>query len=606
MFLSIYIGFNPLILIGLSWGLLFVLVSSLAGPGVRELLPFFTELVSLFLTALVAAVVARTFSSERERSENAIATFHGLSDDLKHKTMNLQSALDALSEVHARLQEVDREKTRFLANVTHELRTPLSSIRSYSEILLNYDDIDGETSREFLKIINVESERLTMMINENLDLLRIESGKLELNISQVNPRDILNGSVQVVAPMAGDKGLPILLDVPEEIHGIKGDANQLTQVLVNLLNNAVKFTTEGKITAGVRVKNNNAEFFVADTGEGIFPEEKEAIFDEYYRISDSIPDRPKGSGLGLSISKKIVEYHNGAMWVESEPGKGSTFYFTVPLAEAPETVVEECLPIVDEECKKYGPILVVCESIAIRHSLRRKLEEMGFQTLGADSPARGNEIACAMAPGLIISNIAENWHDFMQLESWAKTAGVPVIIATFLISQKGDLRVAVSGYFSKPFDKFEIISALSLCHKNKSRIILVSPDQEESRNMQVLLGAEGYGVNLFMDCIDAVRACRNSPPDAIIVGSFPQAKVEELISSFYAASETAGIPLFLILKSPYGKFIKTVTHDVMDRRSGREGLYALIMEVEKVYARKWGEGRVVRGPRYGRDYTDSF
>jgi hypothetical protein len=194
-----------------------------------------------------------------------------------------------------------------------------------------------------------------------------------------------------------------------------------------------------------------------------------------------------------------------------------------------------------------------------------------------------------MTPRLIISDVAEKWQDLMKLANWAKTANIQMIMTTLLFTQNGDLRVAINGYFSKPFDKFAIMSALAPIHRSKSRIVLVSPEQEESRNIQVLLGAEGYGVNLFIDCGEAVRACRNSPPDAVIIGSFPLVKVEELIASIHATAETAGIPLYLVLESGYGKQLETVTCHVANRKSSNEGLYALLMEVEKAYARKWSE-----------------
>jgi signal transduction histidine kinase len=152
--------------------------------------------------------------------------------------------------------------------------------------------------------------------------------------------------------MAQEKGITLLLDIPADIPLVKGDANLLNQVLVNLLNNAIKFTAQGRITAGVRMKEQSAEFFVADTGEGIFPEEKEVIFDEFYRISGQVPDRPRGSGLGLSIAKKLVEYHGGRIWVESTPGKGSTFYFTIPAAG------EVSVPVAHKsrDCGNFTPV----------------------------------------------------------------------------------------------------------------------------------------------------------------------------------------------------------------------------------------------------------
>jgi signal transduction histidine kinase len=249
-----------------------------------------------------------------------------LNEDNNQKSLELQTAFDALSKAHLQLQETERIKSRFLADISHELRTPLTSIRSYSEILLDYNDIDDVTRKDFIHTINDESIRMTLLINENLDLLRMEAGKFEINITSVNPLLLIEVSIKVVAPMARKKGLPLIVDVPADFPQVMGDQNQLTQVLVNLLHNAVKFTVAGKITAGVQQKEKMAEFFVADTGEGIFPEEKEVIFDEFYRISETVPGRPPGSGLGLTIAKQIVERQGSNIWVDSIPGKGSTFF----------------------------------------------------------------------------------------------------------------------------------------------------------------------------------------------------------------------------------------------------------------------------------------
>lgn len=569
-------------------------------PPRDSLLQIFFDAVNFFIITATAGYVASILRRETKRAENATATFNGLSEDLKNKTMNLQTALDALSEAHKRLQEVDREKTRFIGNVSHEMRTPLSSICSYSEILLNYDDIDDETRREFIRIIKTESDRLTRLVSENLDLVRIESGKFEPKLSVVDPAALLEGSVQVVMPMAREKKLSLLMDVPEGVTAVRGDVHQLTQVLVNLLNNAVKFTAEGSITAGVRPGEEAAEFFVADTGEGIFPEEREVIFDEYYRISDSVPTRPRGSGLGLSISKKIVEFHGGRIWVESAPGKGSTFYFTVPLAGLPAETSAEVAPHAAEEILGgYGPILVMSENIAIRHSLRKRLEELGYQTMGADTPRRGVEIAMANRPGLIIADVAGKCDDLATLESWVRSTGVPVLMTSLLINhQSGDLRLASSGYLSKPFDRFEVMSVLEQLQKHKGRVILISPDQEEARNLEVLLGAEGYGVRLFADKTEALRACRDFPPDCIIVGSFSRERCEELLAGVRLVHETADVPCFLVLDTVPGRNIKLLTIDARSRKDGAEGLYPLIMEVEKTYAHKWGEGRSGRGTTY--------
>lgn len=606
--LALRLGYTLLLQAGFTFSILFVLMVIIDRPPGRQLLDLLAEALSFFLVTLTTGFIVRTLEGEKGRFENAIATFHSLSGDLKHRSMNLQTTLDALAEAHNRLKEVDRDKSRFLANVSHELRTPLSSIRSYSEILLSYDDIDGETRREFLRTINSESERMTALVNENLDLLKIESGKFELNISQINPAELIAESARVVAPMAAEKKIPLELDAPADLPAVRGDRDQLTQVLINLLNNAVKFTTDGKITAGVCPKGEHAEFFVADTGEGIFPEEKEIIFDEFYRISESVPDRPRGSGLGLSIARKIVKYHGGNIWVDSTPGKGSTFYFTVPLAGAGERpAAEDGFQAQAAAGRGYGPILVLHESTAIRQALRKRLEKLGYQTLGADTLRRGMALTAAVKPGLVIADFLERGEEFLELENWARSGGIEVMLVTLYMSHvSGELCLAADGYLEKPFDRYQIVSQFEQLQKNRGRFSVVSSDQEEARNLQVLLGAEGYSADLYMDEVEAARATSNTPLQGVIIGSFRRGKLEEVVASLKGAPRFRSIPFFLVQGGATGRYVKTVVLDTTARKNGGEGLYPLIMAIEKTYAKKWGKDMAGGGFGYGKGLAGNF
>lgn len=606
--LALRIGSTLILRVGFTFSILFVLMVILDLPRGRQLFDLLAEALSFFLVTITAGNVIRTLERERLRYENAIATFHNLSEDLKHRTMNLETTLEALSVAHKRLQKTDQDKSRFLANVSHELRTPLSSIRSYSEILLSYEDIDLETRREFIRTINVESERMTAMVNQNLDLLRIESGKFELNISEIKPAELLAGSVRIIAPMAEEKKLSLAIEVPSEIAAIRGDWDQLTQVLINLLNNAIKFTKEGRIAAGACQKGEFTEFFVTDTGEGIFPEEREVIFDAFFRIADSVPDRPRGSGLGLSIAKKIVDIHGGKIWVDSTPGKGSTFYFTVPRATRDEH------PVADEGHQgmapiagRYGPILVLYESTAVRQSLRKRLEELGYQTLGADTLRRGMDLAAAVKPGLVVVDFSEKGEDFQELEKWAKSSRVEVVLATlYMCPANGELFLAVNGYLDRPFDRFQIVSLFEQYQKSRGRFTVISPDQEESRNLQVLLGAEGYGTDLFMDEEEALRAGNSSTHQGVIIGSFPRGRVEEVVAALKGSLKFKSIPFFLVQGRGGSRFVKAVTLDTAAMKNDGEGLSPLIMAIEQVYARKWGKDTAVGGSGFGKDLAGSF
>jgi signal transduction histidine kinase/CheY-like chemotaxis protein len=598
--LSGRISLNSLNNAGFTFSILFVLMVYVDHPANRGVTDLLAEALSFFLVTIAAGFIVRDLEAEKKRAENAVATYHGLSDDLRHRTSNLQTTLDTLSLVNLQLQKADQDKSRFLANVSHELRTPLSSIRAYSEILLTYDDIDSDTRHEFIHTINAESERMSVMVNENLDLLRIETGNYEITVRQFNPAELIKESAKVVMPMAQGKGLSFEFDIPSNPPLVKGDENQLNQVLVNLFNNAIKFTTEGRITAGVRHKKGYAEFFVEDTGEGIFPEEKEVIFDEFYRISGQLPDRPRGSGLGLSIARKIVEFHGGRIWVESSPGKGSTFFFTIPAANG------ETLPAspetdrnISEVAWQYGPVLVLYKSIAIRQSLIKLLESLGFKTIGADTPKRGHEMAATIRPGLIISDIIEKCDDFTRLRNWAHGAGVEMMLAVLSIKpNSGDLCVGANGYLARPLDSLQLVSLMEHFFKNRGRFFIISPEKDDARKLQVMLGAEGYGSSLFMDVNEAVLAGLGKVPNGIIIGSFPRPRLEDVVSSLIGEGHFKSLPLFLLVDEDCLKHVTAVTFEAASRQKGGEGVSSLIMAVEKSYAKKW-ESAAGGGMRYG-------
>ncbi|HET6421188.1 MAG TPA: ATP-binding protein [Geobacteraceae bacterium] len=592
IFLSSRMAPNSLFAAGTAFTV-FIIVSAVAAKAAMPNMPVFLgEAASFFLTTMAAVFLSRTTLQERERYNNAISTFHALSDTLNYKNMNLQTALDALSEAHAKLKEYDANRTKFLSNVSHELRTPLSSIRSYSEILLNYDDIDSDTSREFVQIINGESERLSNLVNEMLDLIRIESGKMELNICPVSPAQLVEESGKVMKPMADDKGLSLFLDVRDDLPEVNADRNQIIQVLINLLNNAVKFTPEGSIRVGASREENFIRFFVADTGEGIFPEEKEAIFDEFYRISEVALNRPKGSGLGLSISKKIVEFHGGKIWVESVLGAGSTFYFTLPLVSKKEFFpAEQAYPVQSDANRTYRPILVIADDIAIRRALRKKLEDLGYRTIGADSPHRALQVIKGMKPGLIVLDFPDQQDDLPELLRWATSSRLQVLLVSLHICNFGEEpRLALHGYITCPFDKHQIFSLFDPLKNLGGCLAIISPDKEESRTLQVLLSSGGFDTVLFNACSPAISACSSSPPVGVIIGSFPKSGVEEIISSMKAVSRTKDIPLFRVIGASMNRCVKEISLEITRNKPVNDGLYKLIGEIELSYSKTRNSG----------------
>ncbi len=228
-------------------------------------------------------------------------------------------------------KKLDQLKSDFVSKVSHELRTPLTSIKGFTEILLSYQDVDHKTQQEFISIIHEESERLTRLINDILDLSKIESGKTEWHIQPISPLEIVVRAVKSIQAMAIEKNLPIGIEVPETLPKVRGDADQLIQVLDNLLSNAIKFSSHGHITIKGAQEDAMVRLSVIDAGIGIPESDADKIFDKFHQLGDTRSGKPRGTGLGLAICREIVQYLGGTIWCESRPGKGSRFHFTLPV-----------------------------------------------------------------------------------------------------------------------------------------------------------------------------------------------------------------------------------------------------------------------------------
>jgi two-component system phosphate regulon sensor histidine kinase PhoR len=228
-------------------------------------------------------------------------------------------------------REIDRMKSDFISSVSHELRTPLTSIKAYTETMLFDQNMTDETKREFLQIINEESDRLTNLINGILEISRIESGTIEIVHKPVNLTTVLARAVADLEHLAGKKNLKLLADISDDLPELLGDENKIHSMITNLIDNAIKFTPEGgQITVSARLINNELVIKVADTGMGVPKEDLSKIFFRFYRVP-----RPgkqiQGTGLGLAIVKEVVIRHDGRIDVESEPDKGSIFTVYLPV-----------------------------------------------------------------------------------------------------------------------------------------------------------------------------------------------------------------------------------------------------------------------------------
>ena len=255
------------------------------------------------------------------------------SRELEVKSRELEKATTELRAAYERLQELDRLKDEFLTTVTHELRTPLTSIRSFSEILFDNPDLDAAQRQQFLGIVIKESERLTRLINQVLDLAKIEAGRFDWQIGDVDVKEVVNDAVAATSQLFRDRAVSVTVKMPERVPAVRSDRDQLMLVVVNLLSNAVKFSEpgQGRVEVGVAFRDGEIAVSVKDNGPGIAPENHMAIFDKFHQVGDTMTAKPSGSGLGLTICQRIVEHLGGRIWVDSRLGEGATFTFTVPI-----------------------------------------------------------------------------------------------------------------------------------------------------------------------------------------------------------------------------------------------------------------------------------
>jgi len=273
-----------------------------------------------------------------DETSQVIAYSHQLeerSQQLEEKSLALEAATLELRTANSRLQELDRLKDEFISTVTHELRTPLTSIRAFAEILYDQPELDIDHRTHFLEIILKESERLTRLINQVLDLAKLEAGATEWKADAVDLVQLIRAALLSMSSLMAEKGIRLDVQLPEQTPPLWVDRDRLTQVLVNLLSNAIKFCDPEAGYIGIRLHRQAAcwQVEVHDNGPGVRPAEQQVIFDKFRQVNDSAAGKPPGTGLGLPISMQIISHYGGNLWVESEPGKGATFLFTLPLAQ---------------------------------------------------------------------------------------------------------------------------------------------------------------------------------------------------------------------------------------------------------------------------------
>jgi len=252
---------------------------------------------------------------------------------LEQKSQELERATQELRAANARLTELDRMKDEFVSTVSHELRTPLTAIRSFTEILHDNPQLPAAERARFLGIVIKETQRLTRLINQVLDVSRLESGRVEWHESLLDMREVIEDTAASTSQLFRERDVKLERQLPGRVPKVRADLDRIVQVVVNLLSNAVKFIEPGRGRVQITLAEEPGflRVDVRDNGPGISPADQEVIFDKFRQASDPLTGKTQGSGLGLYISRRIIEHSGGRLWVTSRPGQGACFSFTLPL-----------------------------------------------------------------------------------------------------------------------------------------------------------------------------------------------------------------------------------------------------------------------------------
>jgi signal transduction histidine kinase/ligand-binding sensor domain-containing protein/FixJ family two-component response regulator len=426
-------------------------------------------------------------------------------------------------------EEANAAKSAFLSTVSHELRTPLTSVLGFARITKKRleekifpitDKSDPKTVKTIeqisgnLNVVIAEGERLTNLINDVLDLAKIEAGKMEWNMESVNMAEVVERAIASTSSLFDQKNLQLDRKIAPDLPEIMGDRDKLIQVVVNLLSNAVKFTNAGTVTCSVLRNAEGIVVGITDTGIGIAPEDHDKVFEQFKQVGDTLTDKPKGTGLGLPICKEIVEHHGGKIWVDSDLGKGSTFYFMLPTVGAEDKAqkpiqLNELLEQLKTRVAESHPsirnanatILVVDDDDGIRSLLKQELGEAGYHLEEASNGKEALAMVRKVKPNLIILDVMMpemNGFDVAAvLKNDPQTMDIPIIILSIVQDKSRGFRIGVDRYLTKPIDTgllFSEIGHLLEQGKSKKRVMVVDEDSVIVRTLAEVLQAKGYQV----------------------------------------------------------------------------------------------------------------
>jgi signal transduction histidine kinase/DNA-binding response OmpR family regulator len=476
-------------------------------------------------------------------------------DELGVLAADLNRMNDELGRLYHDLETASRHKSEFLASMSHELRTPLNAIIGFSEVL--GEEMFGplnERQADYLNDILSSGRHLLSLINDILDLSKVEAGKMELELSTFPLAAVLEGGLTMVRERAVGHGIALGLDVAPDVGDVTADERKVKQVVFNLLSNAVKFTPDGgRIDMAARCVGDEVEVAVRDTGVGIAPEDQERVFEEFQQAGQR-----EGSGLGLALTRSFVELHGGRIRLDSEPGMGSTFTFTLPVgAPAPS----ERLGV--DPASAGATMVVIEDDERSAELLRIYLEDGGFSvTLAGDGEA-GIEAARRLRPAAIVLDLflpgLSGWDVITRVKADPALADTPVVIVSMVDERGKGYALGAAGYLVKPVSRDDLLGALrpliatGSVDGERVKVLAVDDDPLALELVDTVLSAEGYTVLRAQNGEEGISVARRELPALVILDLLmPGTDGFEVVEQLRADRRTADIPIVVLTAKAIG------------------------------------------------------
>jgi PAS domain S-box-containing protein len=533
----------------------------------------------------------------------------------------LLNIIDVTELVNAKreAEKANRAKSEFLANMSHELRTPLNSIIGFAEILK--DGVCGELNEgqtESVIDIYESGKHLLRMINDILDLSKVEAGKMEPQLEEFSVADAINDVQSIIRDMANKKRLNLQIAVPKDLPNVYADMVKFKQIMYNLLSNAVKFTPErGSITIDSSFNGDEFLVSVTDTGIGIEHKNQEAIFDEFKQLDSSRARQYEGTGLGLSLTKRLVELHEGRIWVESEGlGMGSKFSFTLPARKPDSEFGPHPRPlstsgeggnsefgIISAQMPDYPKgktILVVEDNVQAAQLLCIYLTEAGYNTVVATDGDKAVNMAREVKPFAITLDIMlpkkDGWQVMQELKSFQDTRGIPVIIISVIDDQSFGFSMGAVGYLIKPIDKNQLmctLNKLEFAAKGEDatpQILIIDDNLEDLKLLETILHGEGFDVLSASGGALGIAKAIEEHPDLIVLDLLmPNISGFDVVQSLRGYPETRNIPIIICtvkeLTAEDKEILNSKVKSIVQKgEDAKNRLLEAVRKIELVYA----------------------